>query len=857
MLPDETASMRLRGAPGDGQRDVVVITGSSGFIGRALIARLAKRYEIVGLDFMLPATPNPAVDAVRVDLTSDGSVEAALARVRAGHGSHIASVIHLAGYYDLSGDPSPKYEAVTVRGTERLLRELQNFEVEQFIFASTMLVHAPTVPGRPIDETAPVAPKTPYPQSKAETEQVIAGRPGAIRTVILRLAGIYDERCHAAFLAQQIANINERQFVSYVYPGDPRSGQSYLHLDDLVTAVSRLIERRERLPPETTLLLGEPETMSYDELQREIGRLLHGEEWDTRQIPRPLAKAGQWLQEDVLDEDPFIQPWMIDQASDHYELDIGRTRDLLEWEPQHRLRQTLPEMIAALKADPPGWYAANKLNPAKVAAADAVIDEAAAAAEQRSAAALPQVDAALAAQHRGTKWAHLANAALGAWLVASPFAYGLFDPALDAVSPPAAGQPLPDPAVRDAWLGASEIASGAAVMLLSGLALGRPRSWLQWVTAAVGVWLLFAPLIFWTTSAAAYAVDTLVGVLVIVFAVMVPPQPGIDRRALASPADLPLGWSYSPSTYVQRVPIVALAFAGLFISRYLAAFQLGHLDTVWDPFFPGLAGTANGTEAVITSSVSKAFPIPDAGFGAVAYILDILTGAIGDQRRWRTMPWLVLIFGLLIIPLGAVSVGFIIIQPTVIGALCTLCLIQAAITILLIPYSLDEVLATIQYLFQSKRAGRSFWKTLFMGGPALRQGQDPAKGFGPLGAVVRDFLSGGVSYPWTLALATALGLWLIASPLLGGILPPLAHSNHVAGCVAITIAISAMADPARLLRVLNVPVGLWIAVSPFLLGGEIRGTVLTVMAGLGLAALSLPRGRLSNCHYGSWDRAIL
>jgi uncharacterized membrane protein len=134
---------------------------------------------------------------------------------------------------------------------------------------------------------------------------------------------------------------------------------------------------------------------------------------------------------------------------------------------------------------------------------------------------------------------------------------------------------------------------------------------------------------------------------------------------------------------VQRVPIVGLAFIGLFISRYLAAFQLGHIESVWDPFFSGSGGGRNGSEAVVTSSVSKAFPIADAGFGAVAYILDVLTGAIGDQRRWRTMPWLVLLFGFLIVPLGAVSVYFIIIQPTIIGALCALCLAQAAVTVLL------------------------------------------------------------------------------------------------------------------------------------------------------------------------------
>ena len=76
--------------------------------------------------------------------------------------------------------------------------------------------------------------------------------------------------------------------------------------------------------------------------------------------------------------------------------------------------------------------------------------------------------------------------------------------------------------------------------------------------------------------------------LIVAFAVMIPPTPGISRRALAADDDRPLGWSYSPSSFTQRIPIVALAFVGLFVSRYLAAYQIGHIDGLWDPFFgPG------------------------------------------------------------------------------------------------------------------------------------------------------------------------------------------------------------------------------------------------------------------------------
>src|SRR3546814_9758183 len=118
------------------------------------------------------------------------------------------------------------------------------------------------------------------------------------------------------------------------------------------------------------------------------------------------------------------------------------------------------------------------------------------------------------------------------------------------------------------------------------------------------------------------------------------------------------------------------------------------------------------------------------------------------------MPWIVLIFGMLIVPLGIVSVGFIVIQPPVIGALCALCLIQAAITVVMIPYSVDEVGASVQFLLRSRRAGRSLWRTLLHGGPALGEVRDETSDLDrPLTTVLRDFIAGGVNYPWQIGRA--------------------------------------------------------------------------------------------------------
>jgi hypothetical protein len=261
----------------------------------------------------------------------------------------------------------------------------------------------------------------------------------------------------------------------------------------------------------------------------------------------------------------------------------------------------------------------------------------------------------------------------------------------------------------------------------------------------------------------------------------------------------------------------------------------------------------------VTSAVSKAFPIADAGFGAFAYALDILAGSIGDRRRWRTMPWMVLLFGLLIIPLGVVSVTFIIIQPPIIGALCTLCIMQAAVTVILVPYSVDEVLATCQYLYRSTRAGEPFWRTFLRGGPALSEDQTPEPDLDrPARAVLREFVTGGVNHPWTLVASTALGALLMLSPLVFGTEAPLYFSDHVLGCLVILVAVTAMAEIARPVRFLNVAFGAWVAASPFLLAGStLAGTIGDVVVGLALIGLSLPRGKRSSEHYGGWDRLIV
>jgi len=349
---------------------IIIVTGANGRIGDAVMRRFAGRFaHVIGCDRKAPAPPPPGCVYVPIEITSDESVRTGLADIRAHHGAHVASVIHLAAYYDFLGEPSPKYEEITVRGTGRLLRTLHDldFQVEQFVFSSTMLVHKPAEPGQFIDEDWPIEPTWEYPASKVKTEALIRAERGAIPAVLLRISGVYDDLCHSIPLAHQMQRISERKLAARLYSGDTAHGQAFVHMDDLVEALALVVERRAALPPELPVLIGEPEALSYDELQHTLARLIRGEDWETRQLPAPIAKVGAWAEEHVPFGktfgiyDGFIKPWMIDRANDHYALNIGRARALLGWEPRRSLRDTLPTMVAALKADPVGFYRENDL----------------------------------------------------------------------------------------------------------------------------------------------------------------------------------------------------------------------------------------------------------------------------------------------------------------------------------------------------------------------------------------------------------------------------------------------------------------------------------------------------------------
>lgn len=819
----------------ESDKPIVVITGAAGGIGTALCDRLRDAYTVIGLD---RDEAEAADEAILFDLASDDSVELALRKLRDSYGDRIDSFIHLAAYFDFTGEESPLYEAVNVEGTRRLLRHLQTLDVRQFVYSSTMLVHRPCVPGERIDETTPIEPKWAYPRSKARTEAVIREEHGKIPVIFLRLAGLYDDVSAVPTLSHQIARVFERDIKSHLYSGDLHAGQAMLHQEDMLDAFRRAVDRRSSLPAETSVLIGEPDAIGYGRLQDRIGCLIHGEEeWATLTLPKTLARMGARLEEvseplvpDFIDEGekPFIRPFMISMADDHYALDVTRANSLLGWKPEHSIEAGLQRIVEALKRDPAAWYEINGITPPRWLhiAEEQGEDTAAIRASHED---------RYRGEHRRNLWAHFVNAALGTWLLTAPDTLAYSTQAM-------------------VW---NDRISGLAIVILALLCLSWRLGPVRWLTAAVGCWVMFAPLVFWTPSAAAYLNGTLVGALVTGLAVATRPVPGVSPVAAMTGPTVPPGWDFCPSSWFQRLPIILLAIVGFHISQYMTAYQLGHTGGIWDPFFTAGSGPKNGSEFITTSWVSEAWPVPDAGLGALTYMLEIITGLVGSSRRWRTMPWLVFLFGIMIVPLGVVSITFIVIQPILLGTWCTVCLIAAAAMLVQIPYSLDELVATGQFLVRRKRAGRSVIRIFFVGDTDEGRNEVVDDDFerGPL-AIIREMASGGIGLPWTLLVSIALGVWLMFTRAVLGSDGGMADADHLIGSLVVTFSVAALAEVARPVRLLNIACGVSLVITPFVFGADLLAMLCSLGAGALLIGLALPRGEIRG-RYGNWNRLIV
>lgn len=214
----------------------VVVTGGSGFVGRAVVRAFVERGTPVTIvDQQAPpaALTGGLVTHVSGDLGDPAVLDTAVTEGTAG-------IIHLAAITSVlrSMDKPTETYAANVETTQRLLELARERDVGQFVLASTNAVVGDVGLGT-ISEDLPLQPLTPYGATKAACEMLLSGYAGAygLATSALRFTNIYGPGMEQkdSFIPRMMrATLGEHGVEIY---GDGTQRRDFVHVDDVVQGI--------------------------------------------------------------------------------------------------------------------------------------------------------------------------------------------------------------------------------------------------------------------------------------------------------------------------------------------------------------------------------------------------------------------------------------------------------------------------------------------------------------------------------------------------------------------------------------------------------------------------------------------
>ena len=317
----------------------VLITGSDGFVGKALCAEMVSRgwkvHASVRSEKKIKSLPK------EIKVIETGSIDAdtdwgkALADVE--------SVIHLAGRVhvtdDSSSDPISKYRTVNTAGTGKLARSAASSGVRRFVFMSTVKVNGE---GRaePYTEEDIPGPVDPYGISKWEAEEKLKGisRETGMETVIIRAPLIYGPGVKANFLKlmkavdrgipMPLAGINNRR--SMIYLGNlvdviiacmthTEAGQkTYLASDGNDISTPELIRQ-------TAIALGKPARLFYMPLiMLRLAGVITGKSQEIERLTGSLTVDSSLVKKKLNWTPPFTSAMGLENTAEWYKKTFGR-----------------------------------------------------------------------------------------------------------------------------------------------------------------------------------------------------------------------------------------------------------------------------------------------------------------------------------------------------------------------------------------------------------------------------------------------------------------------------------------------------------------------------------------------------
>ncbi|MBN2708963.1 MAG: NAD(P)-dependent oxidoreductase [Calditrichaceae bacterium] len=345
----------------------IIITGASGFVGKALLDEFKNEFRIFAiarrsqLESGAPVHENIAW--IRADVSDVNSVSKAFREIKTAGGADY--LIHLAAYYDFTGEDKPQYQNTNVDGTRNVLNLSKELNLRLFIFVSSTAASDFPGPGQYLNEDSPPDSDFNYARSKRLGEKMMEENASQIPNCIVRFGAVYSDWCEYPPLYMFLNTWLGKSWRKNILSGKGQSAVPYIHIRDIAAFFSKLLSNYKKLKPAQIVIASTSGSTTHEQLFRLATRYYKGSSDKPFYMPVILCGVGlysMYFFGKLINKLPFERPWMYRYIDLQLNIENKKTCELIDWYPQERyyIEKRMPFLVERLKSDPNAWHLRNQ-----------------------------------------------------------------------------------------------------------------------------------------------------------------------------------------------------------------------------------------------------------------------------------------------------------------------------------------------------------------------------------------------------------------------------------------------------------------------------------------------------------------